>query len=336
VRGFLKGHRFGMPSPEFLEELRRYGPPGWSGAASPPGNERVTAEFAAGYCRRLATTHYENFPLVSWMLPQKLHQDFFNVYAYCRWADDLGDEVGDPAKSLKLLGWWRSELQECYAGRASHPVFIALGKTIKRHAIPCEPFEHLIQAFEQDQRLPQYQTFEEVLGYCRNSADPVGRLVLYLVDAANETNFRWSDSICTGLQLANFWQDVARDADIGRRYLPLEDCQRFGYSEADWQQRVTNDAFLKLMEFQVARAESYLRTGLPLVDVMPGRVQVDIDLFVAGGLKILQKVRQIGFRVWETRPKVTKIDAAWMLLAAVGRYGARQVMQPFGSRAQHG
>lgn len=302
-------------SPSFAESLANWGP---AANFTPPSTQD-----AAKFCHELATTHYENFPLASWLLPKSLHQHFFNVYAYCRWADDLSDEVHDDQQSLELLGWWRDELEKCYAGSARHPVFVALKNTIDAFHIPDEPFHHLIDAFEQDQRVHDYQTFEELKGYCRGSADPVGRLVLYMCRQFNEQNAAWSDSICTGLQLANFWQDVARDAEIGRTYLPQEDRERFGYSDEDLANKVTNQVFLDLMKFEVDRAKQHLLDGLPLVRELPGRLQVDIELFARGGLKILERVEAIGYRVWEQRPKVTKWDAgrlfAGCVLRAVGR-----------------
>lgn len=294
----------------FAEELGRYGPSGTV-------EETVSLPDAQAYCRRLATSHYENFPLVSWMLPKALHQHFYNVYAYCRWSDDLGDEVGDRKRSLELLHWWRGELSACYQGRCRHPVFVALRRTIEEFAVPIEPFSDLLSAFEQDQSVTEYDTFAELRDYCRRSADPVGRIVLYLCQSHNEENVHWSDSICTGLQLANFWQDVARDLDIGRIYLPREDCQSFGYSRDDLTQRVTNPAFLNLMRFQVERAREFLHKGLPLVPRLPGRLQVDIELFARGGLKILERIEGIGYRVWETRPVVTKLDAFKLLLGCL-------------------
>src|SRR5688572_24380446 len=162
------------------------------------------------YCLRLALTHYENFAVATRLLPRDLRQHFYHVYAYCRWADDLADETADRARSLKLLDWWEHELAECYSGRSRHPVFVALEGTIAEFAIPIEPFRRLITAFRQDQTTTWYGSFDELLGYCRNSADPVGRLVLYLGRCHNDaTTGPLSDSICTGLQLANFWQDVA-------------------------------------------------------------------------------------------------------------------------------
>ena len=288
----------------------------WGPNSSQPTPNRVEAE---AYCRILATSHYENFPLVSWLLPKGLHQHFYNVYAYCRWADDLGDEVGDTAKSLELLAWWRSELAGCYAGQTRHPVFVALHGTIDEFSIPKQPFEDLISAFEQDQTIHEYDTFDRLRDYCRRSADPVGRLVLYLCREFNDQNVAWSDSICTGLQLANFWQDVARDFDIGRIYLPREDYERFGYRREDFDARVINPSFLELMKFEVDRARNLLTDGLPLIEQLPGRLQIDIDLFAQGGLRILQRIEGIGYRVWETRPKVTKWDAVRLLAGALWR-----------------
>jgi squalene synthase HpnC len=301
----------------FAEELDRFGPNAEADAFS-------LAE-AEAYCANLAKTHYENFPLVSWMLPKKLHQHFYNVYAYCRWSDDLGDEVPEPAHSLELLAWWREELAACYEGECRHPVFVALEKTIREFEIPAEPFEDLLSAFEQDQVVLEYDTFGELRDYCRRSADPVGRLVLYLCREYTPQNVAWSDSICTGLQLANFWQDVARDFDIGRLYLPKEDRQRFGYTDEDLKARVTNAAFLDLMRFEVDRAREFLKAGLPLVPNLPGRLQVDIELFARGGLKILERIEKIGYRVWETRPVVTKFDLVKLFTGCLFRKGKRRL-----------
>lgn len=285
----------------------------------------VSETDAEAYCRHLAGTHYENFPVVSWLLPRKLHQHFFNVYAFCRWADDLGDEIGDRSRSLELLAWWREELSACYRGQAHHPVFLALRPTISRFEIPEQPFADLISAFEQDQRVTDYETFEQLRDYCRRSADPVGRLVLYLCEAHTPQNAEWSDSVCTGLQLANFWQDVARDLDIGRIYLPREDRERCGYDDEALQSRTTNDAFLQLMEFEVGRARQFLQDGVPLVERMPGRLQIDIELFIRGGLQILWEIERIGYRVWETRPVVSKGRFARLFLSCSARAVARRL-----------
>jgi squalene synthase HpnC len=285
---------------DFAQQPATWGP---DATYSPP--PRVEAE---KYARKLALTHYENFPVVSWLLPKELHQHFFNVYAYCRWADDLGDETGDPQLSLSLLDWWERELDACYQNTPRHPVFVALKPTIDEFRIPDAPFRDLLSAFRQDQTVNSYETFDELRDYCRRSADPVGRLVLYLCRQYRPEAVILSDSICTGLQLANFWQDVARDAVIGRCYLPMEDRIRFGYSDADLANRITNPAFVDLLQFEVARAKGFLEAGLPLRELLPKTIRMDIDLFAQGGLKILEKIEVLGYRVWERRPKVSKWD----------------------------
>ena len=305
------------------EELLRWCPHVVSTAAAPTP---PTLEAAAAYCRQLATSHYENFPLLARLLPRELRQPFFNVYAYCRWSDDLADELENPELSTRLLGWWRSELARCWAGEAAtHPVFVALQRTANEFHLPREPFDDLLTAFEQDQRVTSYNTFDELLGYCRNSANPVGRIVLKLCGCDDDRSVELSDSVCTGLQLANFWQDVARDADIGRTYLPLEDCERFGYSQVDLAKRMTNEAFVGLMRFEVERARELLLEVRALAPRLRGRLQVVIELFGEGGLKICDRVASIGYRVWEQRPVVTKWDAAGLLLKCLGRAIGRKV-----------
>jgi squalene synthase HpnC len=314
--------------PTFADDLALWGPSA-TRSGTPP------LEAARAYCRRLATTHYENFPVVSWMLPRVLHQHFYNIYAYCRWADDLGDEIGDSARSLELLGWWRDELAACYAGQPRHPVFVALRPTIDEFQIPREPFDDLICAFQQDQTVTEYETFGQLAEYCRRSANPVGRLVLALCRQATPENFRWSDSICTGLQLANFWQDVARDLDIGRIYLPKEDLQRFSYTADDLRGRVTNPEFIDLMRFEVERARNWLfpwrDRSVPELAPFPFRIQVDIELFARGGERILDRIAAIGYRVWHIRPVVTKRDVAGLFFGCVWR-GIRRRLPGSGAR----
>src|SRR4051794_22415222 len=198
----------------FAEELARFGPD----ARHPP----LSLSQARAYCARLTHGHYENFSVVSWLLPRRLHRPFHSVYAYCRWADDLADETGGGPRALELLRWWKRQLLRCYEGEATHPVFIALLPTIRAFRIPPRPFLDLLFAFEQDQLVKRYPSYEQLLDYCRCSANPVGRLVLYLCGLFTPERAELSDRVCTGLQLANFWQDVARDWDIGRVYLPEE------------------------------------------------------------------------------------------------------------------
>jgi squalene synthase HpnC len=305
----------------FEDELARWGP---------DSKQACSLDEAEHYCRTLATGHYENFVVVSWLLPRRLHQHFFNVYAYCRWADDLGDEVGDSVRSLELLAWWRGQLHRCYAGKAAHPVFVALARTIREVGIPSQPFEDLLSAFEQDQRIKEYDTFDQLRDYCRRSADPVGRLVLHLLGHFDDYNVIWSDSICTGLQLANFWQDVARDFEIGRIYLPREDRERFGYTHDDLQHRITNDAFVELLRFEVDRAREWLRPwdrlgGHDRHD-LPFRFELEIELFARGGLRVLDRIESIGYRVWNQRPVVTKWDAVQLFFTSLWRTCRRRMM----------
>lgn len=277
----------------------------------------LTVEEARKHCRKLALGHYENFPVLSIVLPRSLRQDFANVYAFCRWADDLSDEVCGSRESLKLLEWWQSELDECFAGRAQHPVFIALRETIERRALSKKPFDDLVDAFRQDQVKVEYETFEELQGYCRRSADPVGRIVLHLCGLSTEVNIVRSDQVCSGLQLINFWQDVARDYKIGRVYLPRNDRLRFGYSDDDLANRRTTRGFIELMRFQVERARDFLRSGLPLANDMPGRLKIVIGMFAFGGLRLCEKLEEIDYRVWDHRPTLNKFDATRVLTVAV-------------------
>jgi squalene synthase HpnC len=169
------------------------------------------------------------------------------VYAFCRWADDLGDEIGNPRESLRLLEWWRGELDGMYEGRASHPVFVALQQTAARHELPKQPFADLIRAFVQDQTVVRYSTYEDLFGYCRYSANPVGRLVLHLCGYRDAQRQALSDATCTALQLANFWQDVARDLEKGRVYIPLEAMERHGYTVEELKARRETPAFRAVM-----------------------------------------------------------------------------------------
>jgi squalene synthase HpnC len=282
----------------FLDDLQRYGPDAIP--AEPPSIQE-----SRRYCRRLAGQHYENFTVLSWFLPRVCRQHVANIYAYCRWADDLADETGDPRRSLALLDWWQTQLCECYDGRASHPVFVALSETIREFAIPSEPFLDLLVAFRQDQQRARYETMAELVdNYCRYSANPVGRLVLYLAQCHTPDRVVLSDSICTGLQLANFYQDVARDWDRGRIYLPRADWRRFGYEEADFSQRRCNEAFRKLMAQQVAQAKALLEGGSALVEKMPRPWRLPVALFAAGGLTTLEAIRRQNYDVWTRRPTI--------------------------------
>lgn len=277
-------------------------------------------EQSRAYCERLARSHYENFSVASWFLPARLRQHFFNVYAYCRISDDLGDEVGNPAASLLLLDQWQRELDACYAGSPRHPVFVALAETVRKFEIPQHEFSDLLTAFRQDQTITRYQTFDDLLGYCRNSANPVGHLVLYLCGYRDGERQKLSDYTCTALQLANFWQDVSVDYEKGRIYLPLESLRRFGVSEEDLTANRNTSSFCEMMRFEVARAREWFERGLPLVGKVDKELAIDLELFTRGGQEILNAIEKQGYAVLGRRPSISKSrKLALVARAALGK-----------------
>jgi squalene synthase HpnC len=282
-----------------------------------------TVEEATEYTRWLATHHYENFHVVSVLLPKRLHQDFYNVYAYCRWADDLGDETGDREESLRLLAWWRKELDAMYEGRATHPVFVALSPTVKEYGIPRQPFSDLIDAFVQDQTVTRYANWEELFGYCRNSANPVGRLVLCLCGYSDSERQRLSDATCTALQLANFWQDVTVDLLKDRVYIPLEVMERHGYTLDELFARKFTPAFREVMREIVEKARGLFIEGRPLAGMLDRRLSLDIDLFSRGGMRVLEKIEAQDYDVLAARPAITKAERVWLLLRSLARVAVR-------------
>jgi squalene synthase HpnC len=275
---------------------------------------------AQAYCKRLATRHYENFSVVTWFLPKRLHQHFFNVYAYCRISDDLGDEVGDPQLSLKLLDEWQRELDACYDGTPRHPVFVALRETVRDFEIPKHEFSDLLIAFRQDQTVTRFEAFDDVLAYCHYSANPVGHLVLYLCGYKDEERQRLADYTCTALQLANFWQDVSLDYQKGRIYLPLESLRRFSVSEQDIAEGRATPQFLSMMRFEVARAREWFGNGLPLIKMVDRQLALDVELFSRGGQEILNAIERQGYDVLKSRPAISKPRKLWLVLrAATGK-----------------
>jgi squalene synthase HpnC len=279
-----------------------------AGQALPP----QTLAQAYSHCRRIALGHYENFPVVSWLLPRELRPHIFAVYAYCRGVDELGDEAeGD---RMALLNEWELELRRCYNGSPSDARFVALSDTIRRFDIPPEPFLRLIEANRRDQRTNRYRTFDELLDYCSYSANPVGRLVLYVVRYRDEAHGRLADNTCTALQLANFWQDVRRDLKMGRVYIPLEDMARFGYSEVDLAARRMTPEFRQLMRFEVKRTRDYFARGLPLVDRVGRRLRLDLRMFTLSGLAVLDEIERRRYDVLTRRPRVSGVRKAWLLV----------------------
>ena len=261
---------------------------------------------AYAYCERLARGHYENFSVATWFLPRRLRQHFYNVYSYCRISDDLGDETGDAAASLQLLDEWESELNACYEGSPRHPVFVALVGTVREFNIPKQTFVDLLTAFRQDQRITRYKSFDDLLGYCRNSANPVGHLVLYLCGYRDPERQHLSDFTCTALQLANFWQDVSPDYEKGRIYLPLEDLQEYGVAETDIAGKNNSHSFRELMRFEVRRAREWLERGLPLVSKVNRELAIDLELFTSGGQEILNAIEKQRYAVLGNRPAISK------------------------------
>jgi squalene synthase HpnC len=297
-------------------------PLGWNAL---PESYRIPAtapslEEARAYCERLAKSHYENFSVATWFLPRRLRQHFYNVYAYCRISDDLGDEVGDPQQSLELLDQWEAELNACYAGSPKHPVFVALAETVKQCSIPKHEFSDLLIAFRQDQTVTRFETFDDILAYCRYSANPVGHLVLYLCGYSDGERQLLSDYTCTALQLANFWQDVFVDYGKGRIYLPLEDLRRFGVTGEDIAQRQATPKFVAMMKFEVARARDWFARGFPLVKMVDRELAIDLELFSRGGQEILNAIERQGFDVLRARPEISKLRKLLLVLrAAMGK-----------------
>jgi len=293
---------------QFLEEVQR-----WltDAAADAP---TMSQDNAQRYCRDLARGHYENFTVASFFVPRQLRQPFYNIYAYCRWSDDLADEIDAADESLAMLDRWEAELDRCYEGEVRHPVFVALKDTIAEYDIPREPFADLLVAFRMDQRRPVYETFDQLLEYCKYSANPVGRLVLRLGRCDSDEAVELSDAICTGLQLANHLQDVARDYKRGRIYLPGEEMRRGGISVETLEQPSGDDSFRQLMREQVDRAETFFDRGEPLVGLVSRQLRVQIDLFVRAGRAVLDSIRRIDYDVLAKRPTISK----WRKLRLLG------------------
>ena len=280
-------------------------------ANAPPAG--CPPEAAQQYTRWLATHHYENFNVVSWLLPKELHQHFYNLYAYCRWADDLGDEIPAATRALELLHWWEQELNACYNGNPSHPVFIALRETILAKDIPTQPFADLLKAFRQDQTVKRYPTWDAVIDYCVYSANPVGRLVLYLCGYRDEPRQRLSDATCTALQLANFWQDVSRDLEIGRLYIPLDIAAAHGLSETDIVHRRFDHRYIVLMKDLIARTRNLFAEGSPLSKMVDSRLSIDLEMFTSGGIAVLDAIESSGYDTLHHRPSIGKGKQARLL-----------------------
>ena len=281
---------------------------------SPASSQAMTLEEAFEWCQRLAKSHYENFPVASFLIPRTKRRYVAAIYAFARIADDFADEgYGpdsglSPSDRLESLDEWEAQLVECYQGRATHPVFIALSCTVRDLSIPVELLSDLISAFKQDVVKHTYSNFDELLDYCRRSANPVGRLVLRVFGYDDSELDRLSDSICTALQLTNFWQDIAVDAQKNRIYLPQDDLARFGVSTTDVSQLCFSEAFRSLVKFEVERTREFFYTGAKLPELVHGRLRYELRLTWNGGMKVLEKIEQTGFNTLKLRPQLVSSD----------------------------
>lgn len=269
---------------------------------------RPTLAYSNEYCRRITEGHYENFPVASLFIPPRLRQHIANIYAFARIADDFADEPAFEGIRMERLDEWEEELSFAYRGKSIHPVFVALSETIHQFSLPEKLFKDLIHAFKIDVVKNRYKNFDEILYYCRHSANPVGRLVLLLFGYENDEWFSWSDSICTALQLANFWQDVSVDLKKNRIYIPQEEMVEFGVTEYDLEDGRLTDGLRKLITFQVERTEDLFLKGKPLCTAIPDkRLRLELKLTWQGGMTILQKIRANGYNVFK-RPSLARTD----------------------------
>lgn len=280
----------------------------------------MDTQSAFAYCERLTREHYENFPVASLFIPADRRLYVSSIYAFARIADDFADEgTVAPFERLRKIDEWEAKLDGCFAGRADHPVFIALAETVAKTGIPREPLSALLKAFRMDVTKRSFGDFTELLEYCENSANPVGQLVLHIFGEASEKTVSLSNSVCTGLQLTNFWQDVSVDMAKGRVYIPLEDLDRFGYTKSDLGRNVLDDRFRELMRFQVERTRTFLKAGEPILREVGRRLRLELSLTLRGGSAILDKIQRIRYDVLKHRPKLSAFDKVTIISSAVFR-----------------
>jgi phytoene synthase len=273
---------------------------------------------AFAYCERLARRHYENFPVGSWLLPAGQRRHVYSLYAFARTADDFADEGDDPPESrLAALDDWGRRLEGCYRGEADHPIFIALAQTAKELDLPAHLFRDLLSAFRQDVVKRRYEDFDEVRDYCRRSANPIGRLILALFGYRQERLLALADEICTGLQLANFWQDVGVDLAKDRIYLPRDERQRFKVTEEDLRARRFNAEYAQLLEYQIARTRLFFARGRPLPELVRGRLRYELRLIWHGGMRLLERIAERGYDTLNARPRITSSDQLRLLAKAL-------------------
>jgi squalene synthase HpnC len=277
-----------------------------------------TVPQAFQFCERLARDHYENFPVASLLVPKEKRRHIYAIYSFARIADDYADEPGlTPAERVNSIVEWEEQLIDAYRGHAHHPVFVALQETVDRFEIPVDLFQRLLRAFRSDVTTHRYDSFENVLEYCENSANPIGRLMLLLFNYRSETTMEFSDSICTALQLTNFWQDVSVDLKKDRVYIPLDEIREFGYSEEELVGLHCSQAFKELMCYQVERTEQMFQEGRPLLSEVGSDLRMELNLTWKGGMRILKKIEQQDYNVLACRPSLSLLDKTSILFSSL-------------------
>lgn len=264
----------------------------------------------------MSVDHYENFPVASILMPKRLRKPVAAIYHFARAADDIADE-GECSNEERLqqLDEFRDQLHHIAANKTPLlPLFQHLASEMKQHALPMQPLHDLLDAFSQDVVKKRYANYDELLDYCRRSANPVGTLLLHLYEEATPVNLAYSDAICSALQLINFWQDVAKDITIARIYLPQDEMTRFGVSEEQIVQGRCDDAWRTLMKFQIERARELMLYGKPLGTILTGRIGLEMRMIIQGGLRILDKIETADYDVFNKRPVLRPFD--WVIMLA--------------------
>ncbi len=299
------------------------------GLGDHPKGKQWSLEESYAYCHKLTYAHYENFPVGSLLIPKQLRPHVHAIYAFARVSDDFSDEEEYEGRRLECLDDWERQLQACYQGDADNPIFIALAHTAETYKLPIELLQGLLIAFKRDVTVNRYETFDSVLeDYCRYSANPVGRLILHLFGYTDEERLQCSDKICTGLQLINFWQDVAIDLKKDRIYIPQEEMRAVGYSEEELFEHTYDERFQKLMFRLGQRTWKLMDDGFPLPDLVKWPLSQELRLTWLGGMEILSRNRKNNYNMFAKRPKLRKWDFIALALRALGRIeGKRKAYQ---------
>lgn len=273
------------------------------------------------YCEQLARGHYENFPVGSVLVPSNRRKHVYSIYAFARTADDFADEGYEADISVETrmarLEEWQKKLQDSYRGVADDPIFIALSETIRELRLPVALFEDLLSAFKQDVTKTRYRDFDEVLDYCSRSANPVGRLILLLFDYRDEKLHRMSDDVCTGLQLANFWQDVSIDIRKDRIYLPADEMAHYDVTEDDLRSGRFTERYASLMKYQVERTHEIFNRGRMLPKLVSGRLAIELRLTWLGGMRVLERIEEQGYDTLRSKPMITFLDKIRLIVQSL-------------------